>query len=256
MDLQLTGKTALITGGSSGLGRGAAEALAAEGCNLHLAARTESDLEKARTELMGDHGVDVTIHPTDLSAGDAARELAERTEGIDILVNCAGAIKAGKIEMIDEETWLEGWNLKVFGFINLTRAVYPAMCDRGSGVIVNIIGNAGEHPAANYICGSVGNAALIALTKALGAESLDHGVCVVGVSPGQTSTERLERQQRIKAEQDFGDAERWREMLTHLPAGRPAKVEEIAEVVAFMASPRANWASGSILTVDGGAHLR
>ena len=157
MDLQLTGKTALITGGSSGLGRGAAEALAAEGCNLHLAARTESDLEKARTELMGDHGVDVTIHPTDLSAGDAARELAERTEGIDILVNCAGAIKAGKIEMIDEETWLEGWNLKVFGFINLTRAVYPAMCDRGSGVIVNIIGNAGEHPAANYICGSVGN---------------------------------------------------------------------------------------------------
>jgi NAD(P)-dependent dehydrogenase (short-subunit alcohol dehydrogenase family) len=130
------------------------------------------------------------------------------------------------------------------------------MCERGSGVIVNIIGNAGEHPAPNYICGSVGNAALIALTKALGAESLDHGVCVVGVSPGQTSTERLERQQRIKAEQDLGDAERWREMLTHLPAGRPAKVEEIAEVVAFMASPRAKWASGSILTVDGGAHLR
>ena len=127
MDLQLTGKTALITGGSKGLGRGTAETLAAEGCHLHLAARTEADLEKARTELMADHGVDVIIHPTDLSAGDAARELAKRTEGIDILVNCAGAIKAGNIEMIDEETWLEGWNLKIFGFINLTRAVYPAM---------------------------------------------------------------------------------------------------------------------------------
>ena len=108
MDLQLTGKTALITGGSRGLGRGAAKALAAEGCNLHLAARTESDLELARTELVADHGVEVAIHATDLSKGDAARELAKRTDGIDILVNCAGAIKAGTIEMIDEETWLEG----------------------------------------------------------------------------------------------------------------------------------------------------
>ena len=256
MDLQLTGKTVLITGGSKGLGRGIAETLAAEGCHLHLAARTETDLEKARTELIADHGVDVTIHPTDLSTGDAARELAKRTEGIDILVNCAGAIKAGNIEMIDEETWLEGWNLKIFGFINLTRAVYPAMCERGSGVIVNIIGNAGEHPAPNYICGSVGNAGLIALTKALGSESLNHGVRVVGVNPGQTATERLERQQRIKAEQDLGDAERWREMLTHLPEGRPGRVEEIADVVAFLASPRAGRISGSILTVDGGAHLR
>ena len=256
MDLQLTGKTALITGGSRGLGRGAAEVLAAEGCRLHLAARTKADLEKARTELAADHGVDVTIHPTDLSTGDAARELAKSTAGIDILIHCAGAIKAGNIEMIDEETWLEGWNLKVFGFINLARAVYPAMCKRGSGVIVNIIGNAGEHPAPNYVCGSVGNAGLIALTKALGSESLDHGVRVVGVSPGQTATERLERQQRIKAEQDLGDAERWREMLTHLPEGRPGGVEEVADVVAFLASPRASRISGSILTVDGGAYLR
>ena len=256
MDLQLNGKIALITGGSKGLGRGAAKALAAEGCNLHLAARTESDLENARTEIVADHGVDVTIHLTDLSKGDAARELAKRTDGIDILVNCAGAIRAGNIEMIDEDTWLEGWNLKVFGFSNLIRAVYPAMCDRGSGVIVNIIGNAGEHPAANYVCGSVGNGALINLTKALGSESLDHGVRVVGVSPGPTATERLERHHRIKAEQELGDAERWRELLAHLPGARPGKVEEVADAVAFLASPRASRISGSILTIDGGAHLR
>ena len=256
MDLQLIGKTALITGGSKGIGRGVAEVLATEGCNLHLAARTESDLENARAELMADHGVQVTIHATDLSTGEAARELAKKTEGIDILVNNAGAIRAGNIEMVDEETWLEGWNLKVFGFINLIRAIYPAMCKRGSGVIVNIIGNAGEHPAANYICGSVGNAGLMALTKALGAESLDHGVRVVGISPGQIATERLERQQRIKAEQALGDGSRWREMLEHLPQSRPGTVEECANVVAFMASPCAGRVSGSILTVDGGTHLR
>jgi NAD(P)-dependent dehydrogenase (short-subunit alcohol dehydrogenase family) len=256
VDLQLNGKTALITGGSKGIGRGVAEVLATEGCNLHLAARTELDLENARAELMADHGVQVTIHATDLSTGEAARELAKETEGIDILVNNAGAIRAGNIEMVDEETWLEGWNLKVFGFINLIRAIYPAMCRRGSGVIVNIIGNAGEHPAANYICGSVGNAGLIALTKALGAESLDHGVRVVGISPGQIATERLERQQRIKAEQALGDGSRWREMLEHLPQSRPGTVEECANVVAFMASPCAGRVSGSILTVDGGTHLR
>ena len=256
MDLQLTGQTALITGGSKGIGRGVAEVLAAEGCNLHLAARTEADLEKVRTELVTDHGVQVTIHAMDLSKVEAALELAMRTPGIDILVNNAGAIKAGNIEMIDEKTWLEGCNLKIFGFINLTRAVYPAMCKRGSGVIVNVIGNAGEHPAANYICGSVGNAGLIALTKALGAESLDHGVRVVGISPGQTATERLERQQRLKAEQELGDGSRWREMLKNLPQGRPGTVAEVADVVAFMASPRASRVSGSILTVDGGAHLR
>ena len=256
MDLQLNGKTALITGGSKGIGRGVAEVLAAEGCNLHLAARTKSDLESARAELMAGHAVQVTIHATDLSTGEAARVLAKKTEDIDILVNNAGAIRAGNIEMIDEEAWLEGWNLKIFGFINLTRAIYPSMCKRGSGVIVNVIGNAGEHPAANYVCGSVGNAGLIALTKALGAESLDHGVRVVGISPGQTATERLERQQRIKAEQALGDGSRWREMLEHLPQGRPSTVEECADVVAFMASPRASRVSGSILTVDGGIHLR
>jgi NAD(P)-dependent dehydrogenase (short-subunit alcohol dehydrogenase family) len=256
VDLQLIGKTALITGGSKGIGRGVAEVLATEGCNLHLAARTELDLDNARAELMADHGVQVTIHATDLSTGEAARELAKKTEGIDILVNNAGAIRAGNIEMVDEETWLEGWNLKVFGFINLIRAIYPAMCRRGSGVIVNVIGNAGEHPAANYICGSVGNAGLIALTKALGAESLDHGVRVVGISPGQIATERLERQQRIKAEQALGDGSRWREMLEHLPQSRPGTVEECANVVAFMASRCAGRVSGSILTVDGGAHLR
>ncbi len=256
MDLQLNGKTALITGGSKGIGRGVAEVLATEGCNLHLAARTELDLENARAELIADHGVQVMIHATDLSTGKAARELAKKTEGIDILVNNAGAIRAGNIEMVDEEAWLEGWNLKVFGFINLIRAIYPAMCRRGSGVIVNIIGNAGEHPAANYVCGSVGNAGLIALTKALGAESLDHGVRVVGISPGQIATERLERQQRIKAEQALGDGSRWREMLEHLPQGRPGTVEECANVVAFMASRCADRISGSILTVDGGTHLR
>jgi NAD(P)-dependent dehydrogenase (short-subunit alcohol dehydrogenase family) len=256
MELQLNGKLALITGGSKGIGRGVAELLAREGCHLHLAARTQADLEKAKRELEQSHSVEVAIHPIDLSRSENCRALAKAADGIDILVNCAGAIRAGNIEMVDEQTWMEGWNLKLLGSINLTREIYPAMCRRGSGVIVNVIGNAGERPVANYICGSLGNAALIALTKALGAESLDHGVRVVGVSPGQIATERLERQQRIKSQQVLGDPDRWREMLKNMPQGRPGTVEECASVVVFLASPCAGWVSGSVLTVDGGMHAR
>jgi NAD(P)-dependent dehydrogenase (short-subunit alcohol dehydrogenase family) len=256
MELQLTGKRALITGGSQGIGRGVAELLAQEGCHLHLAARTQVDLERAKRELEQAYSVEVAIHATDLSKFENCRALAKAPGGIDILVNCAGAIRAGSIDMVDEQTWLEGWNLKLFGCINLTREIYPAMCRRGSGVIVNVIGNAGERPVANYISGSIANAGLIALTKALGAESLDHGVRVVGVSPGQIATERLERQQRIKAQQALGDADRWREMLKDLPQGRPGTVEECASVVVFLASPCAGWISGSVVTVDGGMHAR
>jgi len=256
MELQLTGKRALITGGSKGIGRGVAELLAREGCHLHLAARTQADLEKAKRELEQAYPIEATIHPIDLSNSENCRTLAKAAQGVDILVNCAGAIRAGNIEMVDEQTWLEGWNLKLFGCINLTREFYPAMCRRGSGVIVNVIGNAGERPVANYLSGSIANAALIALTKALGAESLDRGVRVVGVSPGQIATERLERQQRIKAQQVLGDPDRWRDMLKDLPQGRPGTVEECASVVVFLASPLAGWVSGSVVTVDGGMHAR
>jgi NAD(P)-dependent dehydrogenase (short-subunit alcohol dehydrogenase family) len=256
MDLQLTGRRALITGGSKGIGRGVAELLGKEGCHLHLAARTQADLEKAKRELEHTYPVDVAIHAIDLSKSENCRALAKATEGIDILVNCAGAIRAGNIEMVDERTWLEGWNLKLFGCINLAREIYPTMCRRGSGVIVNVIGNAGERPVASYISGSIANAGLIALTKALGAESLDRGVRVVGVSPGQIATERLERQQRLKAQQVLGDPERWRDMLKDLPQGRPGTVDECASVVVFLASPRAGWISGTVVTVDGGMHAR
>jgi NAD(P)-dependent dehydrogenase (short-subunit alcohol dehydrogenase family) len=256
MDLQLSGKRALITGGSKGIGRGVAELLAQEGCHLHLAARTQADLETAKRELEQAHKVTVAIHPTDLGKSENCRALAKAAEGVDILVNCAGAIKAGNIEMVDAQQLLEGWNLKLFGFINLTREIYPAMCRRGSGVIVNVIGNAGERPVANYISGSVANAGLIAFTKALGAESLDKGVRVIGVSPGQIATERLQRQQRIKAQQVLGDPDKWRDMLKDLPQGRPGTVDECASVVVFLASPRAGWISGSVVTVDGGMHAR
>ena len=123
MNLQLTGKTALITGGSKGIGRAIAERLAEEGCSLHLASRTETDLTRARNELNEKYGAQVIIHAADLSNGDRMRQPAADTAGIDILINNAGAIPAGGVEAIDEATWREAWDLKVFGYINLAREV-------------------------------------------------------------------------------------------------------------------------------------
>ena len=148
MDLGLSGKRVLITGASKGIGRAIADVLAEEGCSLHLASRTEADLATARDEINVKHGVQVTIHALDLSDSANVKQLVKDTDGIDILVNNAGAIPGGDIETVDEETWREAWNLKVFGYINMCREVYPAMCKRGYGVIFNVIGMAGLAPRA------------------------------------------------------------------------------------------------------------
>ena len=144
MDLNLRGKTALITGASKGIGLACARQLAEEGCHLHLASRTKADLERAKESIQARHNVSVTIHPVDLSNGDTVRSLAAACPDIDILVNNAGAIPAGDLQAIDEPRWRQAWDLKVFGYINLCRAVYPAMKTRGGGVIVNVLGAAGD----------------------------------------------------------------------------------------------------------------
>ena len=144
MDLRLTGKTVLITGGSKGIGRAAAFSLAAEGVDVVLAARDPAALSAAADAIRARHQVSVTVVPADLSRQDEVERIAASAGEIDILVNNAGAIPPGSLTTVDNETWRRAWDLKVFGFISLCRALYPAMAARGGGVIVNIIGAAGE----------------------------------------------------------------------------------------------------------------
>ena len=128
-----------------------------------------------------------------MSATCATRDLAGLARvaaDIDMLVNNAGDIPGGPIDKIDEATWRHAWELKVFGYINLTRVVYAQMKARGHGVIINDIGAAGEKFDANYICGSAGNAALMAFTRALGSKSLADNIRVVGINPGPVGTDR------------------------------------------------------------------
>jgi NAD(P)-dependent dehydrogenase (short-subunit alcohol dehydrogenase family) len=252
MDLHLRGKRVLITGASKGIGAAAAEAFAEEGCHLRLAARSGDQLKALTERLRAAHQIDATAHVTDLRKPEDIARLVKDTSDIDILVNNAGDIPGGSIDKIDEATWRHAWELKVFGYINLTRAIYAQMKARGGGVIVNDIGAAGEKFDANYICGSAGNAALMAFTRALGGKSLADNIRVVGINPGPVGTDRHVTLLKTRAKHQFGDESRYKEFQKGMPLGRPAHAREIGDLMAFLASDRSGYTSGVIFTVDGG----
>lgn len=246
MDLGIRGKSVLITGGSKGIGLACARGFAAEGCTLHLAARSADLLAKARDELQTAHKVAVHIHPCDLRAPGAVQQLAHACASVDILVNNAGDIPGGNIEVANEEVWRHAWELKVFGYINLTRELYTRMKARGQGVILNIVGMAGVTLPPEYVCGAVGNAALEALTKAVGKGSIEHGVRVLGLHPPYTRTERIVQLNKTIAKQKFGDESRWEELIKQTRMIEPAQV---ADTALYLASERASHLSGVMLNL-------
>ena len=144
----------------------------------------------------------------------------------------------------------------MFSYINMCRRFYALMRGRGGGVIVNVIGAAGESPDADYSAGSAGNASLMAFTRALGGAAPADRVRVVGINPGPVLTDRLKTLLRRRAQETLGDAERWRETMASMPFGRAGRVEEVAALVAFLASDLSGYTSGTIVTVDGGMASR
>ena len=238
MELNLKGKRALVTGASKGIGRACMEMLEAEGCTVLGVSRSIAPGTRTKA--------------ADLSVRGVAEEVAAWAGELDILVNNAGAIPGGDLLKVDEETWRKAWDLKVFGYINLTRAVYAGMKKRGRGAIVNVIGAAGEKMNAAYITGSMGNAGLMAFTRALGGASHADGIRVVGINPGPVATDRLISLHKQMAQTKLGDASRYEELFKDMSFGRPGTPQEIANAVAFFASDRSAYTSGTILTIDGG----
>lgn len=256
MDLHLRGQSVLITGASKGIGLATAHAFAREGCSLHLAARSGEALESARLQLGATYGVEVTIHVMDLALPENIVELARRAASVDILVNNAGEVPSGPIESLTDADWRRGFDLKLFGYIGLSREIYAHMKARRRGVIINDIGNSGENWDANYIAGSTGNAALMAFTRALGGQSLDFGVRVLGVNPGPVETDRMIKINKRRAFDMYGDESRHEELRAKYPAGRPATPDEVADLMVFLGSPRASYITGTIVTIDGGIASR
>ncbi|MGH6627051.1 MAG: SDR family oxidoreductase [Burkholderiaceae bacterium] len=257
MDLGLTGRKVLITGASRGIGEGLAHAFAAEGCELFLTARSAQDLERVAQDVRQRHGARPKALPLDMARPGAIEEVAAFAGDADVLVNNAGAIPGGSLWDVDESAWRQGWELKVFGYINLTRLMYARMRERakasGGGVILNNIGNGGENFDFDYIAGTTGNAALMAFTRALGGRSLQDGIRVQGVNPGPVDTERIRKILRQRAGQ--GDAQGG-DLAARMPLGRPATVQEVADLFVYLASDRSRYTSGAIFTVDGGLTSR
>ena len=260
MDLELRGKNVLVTGASKGIGLACAIGFAKEGANVHLAARNTEAMEAAAEDIRKKYKVKVTVHTVDIGAPGKAAKLGQQCADVDVLVNNAGAIPQGSLTQLTEEKWRKAWDLKVFGFFNLTREIYKRMCERGSGAIVNVIGAAGVNHRANYIAGTTGNASLVAFTRALGGESVDHGVRVVGVNPGRILTERQMDHMYVRAEKELGDRGRWKEILDKvcatLPFKRTGDPSEVSDLVCYLASARASYISGEVFMIDGGASTR
>lgn len=256
MDLGLRGRRVLITGASQGIGEGIAEVFAEEGAILHLTARSADKLEAIADRLRNAHGATVTVWPLDLNGKGTPERLAELVGDVDVLINNAGVIPGGNLFSTTDETWRANWELKVYGYINMCRAYYRKMKAAGGGVIINDIGNAGERYDADYIAGTTGNASLMAFTRALGGRSLDDNIRVVGVNPGPVDTSRIYKLLKRRAVDWYGDESRWEELLATYPLKRPAKVREIADLMAFLASDRSGYTTGAIFTVDGGIASR
>jgi 3-oxoacyl-[acyl-carrier protein] reductase len=254
MDLGLQGKCALVMGGSMGIGKAAARALAAEGCRVAIAARGAEALGDAVAE-MGSDAFSVKAdctRPADIRR--MVEEALARLGRIDILVNSVGAAKSGDFLELSDEDWRESLELKLYGIVRACREVVPHMRRSGWGRIVNVIGHRGRQPDAQAMPAGVANAGLINFTKALADEVVRDGILVNGVSPCPMQTRRLDYMVRARAQMTGASEEEAREaFLRDIPIGRFARPDEIAPLIAFLASERNSYISGTTIAIDGGA---
>jgi NAD(P)-dependent dehydrogenase (short-subunit alcohol dehydrogenase family) len=252
MDLNLSGSLALITGGSKGIGLACARVLHEEGARIALCSRSREHLDRALAQLPGALGF-----AADLTDPDAAHALVQAVEArlgpLDILVNSAGAARQCPPAELTPQHWRTAMDAKFFTYINVIDPVVKAMAGRGRGVIINVIGVGGKVATPVHLGGGAANAALMLATAGLGAAYAGTGVRILGINPGLTETERVAT--RVAAEARLSgislDEARARN-VARIPMGRLATPEEIAQVVAFMASGKASYVTGTTLAMDGG----
>jgi len=251
MRLDLEGKIVLVTGGSKGIGLACAKAFLAEGARVAICSRDQANIDAALAELPGALGF-----AADLSNADAAATLLAQVEAafgpLDVLVNSAGAAKRVAPDELTPACWRAALDAKFFSYINVIDPAVKTMAARGSGVIVNIIGSGGKVASATHIAGGAANAALMLATAGLATAYAPAGVRVVGINPGLTETGRVAEGLEATAKlSGISAAQALADSVAAIRMGRMARPDEIADMAVFLASGRASYVSGAIITMDG-----
>lgn len=258
MDLGLSGKVVLITGGSKGIGYACAEAFAAEGARVAVVSRSEANLAAAASQLAA-RGHRAFCISADLSRRDAGEKIVAEVEralgAVDVLVNSAGAAKRYAPEELDVAAWHDAMDAKYFSYVHAMQAVLPGMLARGRGVIINIIGGGGKVAAPVHLPGGAANAALMLVSTGLANAYGRKGIRVNAINPGLTLTGRVEEGVAAESRRSgVGPAELLAKGAERIPLGRYAEPEEIASVAVFLASNRASYVTGAIVPMDGGTN--
>jgi len=256
MDLGLADSVVFITGGSKGIGRATARVFAEEGSRVVITARDQARLEGVAKEIARETGAEVLPIAGDMMRTEdverAVQQTLDRYGRIDVLVPCAGSAPGGLFESLTEEQWLSALNLKFMGYVRACRAVLPHMRERGSGVVVMVVGNDGLKFPYYEVAPGAANAADINLASALAEQYGRYGIRINTVNPGPVETDRWAWVQESLASSKGLDVPTTRKLvMASLPLGRLCQPEEIASVVAFLASPRASYVSGANIPVDG-----
>lgn len=260
LELNLAGKTAIVTGGSAGIGFATAKALYSEGVNVAIVARDPERLEKAVNAIreLPDRGNKVISISADLTQAESIEKVvstAIETFGqIDILINNAGSARAGSFLDLGDEAFVDAWNLKLLGYIRLVKAIVPSQIRRRDGRIVNIIGGAGRTPRPNFLPGGTTNAALLNFTRGISKELAQHNIRINAISPGLTATERAEQLAAQQAQSSKVSVEEIKaQSLKAIPLGKLVQPEEIASLALFLVSDLAASITGAEILVDGGS---
>jgi len=258
LDLGLRNKVVVVTGASRGIGFATSRVFGQEGARVVMAARTTETLERSAETIRRETGCTVHTMACDLTREDESARLvafAEETHGrIDILVNNAsGKLPVGEFAMLTSEAWLTAWTNKLQIYVTLARQVFPIMQRQNGGRIINVIGaHAARNPAPSYLPIGVISAGLINFVKGLADLGAKHRILVTGVSPAGVDTgERWQSWLARRAASEGKTIEEVAAEKSEYSLGRPAKPEEIADVICFLGSARASYISGIVVTVDG-----
>ncbi len=257
MDLKLTGKTALVTGGSEGIGKGITLALAREGVDVAICARRKEPLEATAAAIAKETGRKIYAFPADLTKDDDARAFvaaAHKALGrVDILINNAGSAPGGVIEHLTEADWASALGLKFMGYVRCLRYVLPIMVAQGGGRVVNLIGNDGVKPSYWEIAPGAANAAGQNLTLSLAGQYGKHNISMCAVNPGPVRTERWAGLvAAMSRDMNLPYAEADKLAPSAIPLGRIAEVVEVANLVVMLASPLMHMVNGTMIEIDGG----